>query len=294
MKETLQLLKAAGQAWSKDGASRLSAALAYYTVFSLAPLLIIAISTAGMIYGEEAAQGLVREQLTEAIGEPAAIAVEGMIDNANRSGNSGLMAIVGLVVLIFSATGVFAQLKVAMNIIWQIKPEPTSGILHFFKTRALALSMVLVIGFLLLISLILSTAAAALASWLETVVPVPGFLWQVLTFATSLALITLLFAMIFRILPDAHIQWKDVWTGAFTTACLFSLSKFALALYLGREGAASAYGAAGALMLLLLWVFVSSNILLFGAEITQALARSRGRRIEPKGKAVRIEPGTRA
>ncbi len=267
---------------------RLSAALAYYSVFSLAPLLIIAIAIAGAMFGEDAARGAIEEQLTGSVGRESAIAVQGMLKSAGQGNQSGLMTLVGFAILLITASGVFAQLKDAMNTVWSIEPKPGQGIKGLLKARLMALSMVLVIGFLLLISLVLSAVTAAVTTWLGDALPIPGFVFQLLSFAISLAVTTLLFAMIFKILPDAEVQWKDVWSGAFLTAMLFSIGKFGLALYLGREGAASAYGAAGALILLLSWVYYSANILLLGAEFTQVYAHSRGRRIEPKKNAIRI------
>lgn len=283
------LLKETVQEFIADKAMRLSAALAYYSVFSLAPLLIIAISIAGTIYGEDAARGAIEAELTESIGQKAAAAVEVMVSNAYLDGSSWVMTLVGICILLITASGVFAQLKDAMNTVWSIDIRPGGGVKSLVKGRLLALSMVLVIGFLLLVSLIASTASAAAIKWLDEALPIPGFFFQLITFLISLALVTVLFGMIFKILPDAHIQWRDVWSGAFLTAVLFAIGKLLLGIYLGREGAASAYGAAGALILLLSWVYYSANILLLGAEFTQVFARHRGRRIEPKANAIRID-----
>ena len=286
---TLSLLKETFKEFMEDKAMRLSAALAYYSVFSLAPLLIIAISIAGTIFGEDAARGAIEEQLTGTVGRDAAIAVQDMLKSASQDANSWLMTLVGFAILLVTASGVFAQLKDAMNTVWDLEPKPGRGIKGLLKSRLLALSMVLVIGFLLLVSLILSAATAAVTNWLGGALPIPGFVFQILSFTVSLGVITVLFAMIFKILPDAEVQWKDVWSGAFLTAGLFSIGKLLLALYLGRESAASAYGAAGALILLLSWVYYSANILLLGAEFTQVYARRRGRRIQPTEAAMRAE-----
>lgn len=272
-----------------DKAMRLSAALAYYSVFSLAPLLIIAISIAGAIFGEDAARGAIEGQLTETVGRESAIAVQGMLKSAGQDGSSGMMALVGFAILLVTASGVFAQLKDAMNTVWGLEQKPGQGIKGIVKARLLALSMVLVIGFLLLISLVLSAGTAAVTNWLGDTLPIPGFIFQLISLAVSIGVVTVLFAMIFKILPDAEVQWKDVWSGAFLTAALFSIGKLLLALYLGRESAASAYGAAGALILLLSWVYYSANILLLGAEFTKVYARHRGRRIQPDETAVRAE-----
>lgn len=286
---TFALLKETVKEFVADKAMMLSAALAYYSVFSLAPLLIIAISIAGAIFGDDAARGVIEGQLSGSVGRESAIAVQGMLESAGRDGDSKLMALVGVTILLVTASGVFAQLKDAMNTVWGIEEKPGGGIKGFLKTRMLALSMVLVIGFLLLVSLVLSTAIAAATKWVGGALPLPAFIFQFLSFTFSIGIVTLLFAMIFKILPDAEVQWRDVWSGAFLTAVLFTIGKFLLALYLGREGAASAYGAAGALILLLSWVYYSANILLLGAEFTQVYANYRGRAIEPKENAVRAE-----
>ncbi|MFD2255677.1 YihY/virulence factor BrkB family protein [Luteolibacter algae] len=285
---SLGLLKETFKEFQKDNAMRLSAALAYYSVFSLAPLLIISISIAGAIFGEDAARGAIEFQLTDAIGQESARAVQEMIQNAHQDDKGIFMTIIGVLILLVSASGVFAQLKDAMNTVWDLKVKPGTGVKVMVKSRLLALSMVLVIGFLLLISLILSTVTATLISWVGKALPIPGFVFQTVSLLVSVGMVTVLFAMIFKILPDADVQWRDVWSGAFLTAVLFSIGKMVLALYLGRQEAASTYGAAGALILLLSWVYYSANILLLGAEFTQVYARRRGRRIEPTSVAVRL------
>lgn len=289
MKQAFALLKETVNEWLDDKAMRLSAALAFYSVFSLAPLLIIAISIAGAVFGQEAASGAIQSQLAGSIGEESALAVQEMIKSAHREGSNWVMALVGLVVLLVTASGVFAQLKDAMNAVWGIEVKPGLGLKILVRARLLALSMVLVIGFLLLISLVLSAAMVAATDSLTAILPVPAFVAQLAEIILTIGVITLLFAMIFKVLPDADVEWRDVWIGAFITACLFGIGKFLLALYLGREGAASAYGAAGALVLLLSWVYYSANILLLGAEFTQVYARHRGRRIEPTDLAIRVD-----
>lgn len=270
------LLRKTASAWMADRAMSMSAALAYYAVFSLAPLLIVAISIAGAIFGGEAARGAIKEQLEGSIGPEAARAVQEMIEGASQSGDSKMMALLGCGLLLVTASGVFKELKSALNIIWETEAPKGNGILYFLKDRGLSLAMVLVIGFLLLVSLLLSAALAASTTWLERVLVVPPVIWLLLNFFVSLGVITVLFAMIFKILPDTHVRWRDVWTGALLTSALFSIGKVALALYLGQSGAATTYGAAGALVLILSWVYYSANILLFGAEFTKVFAKSRG------------------
>ena len=283
------LIKDTFKEFVADKAMRLSAALAYYSVFSLAPLLIIAISIAGSIYGEDAARGAIEYQLKDAIGGDAARVVQEMVKAAYLDDKGTLMTVVGVVILLATASVVFAQLKDAMNTIWGIGVKPGRGVKGFVRTRLLALSMVLVIGFLLLVSLGITTATAAATNWMSNSLPIPSFIFQTLSFLVSLGVVTVLFALIFKILPDADIRWREVWIGALITAILFTIGKLLLSLYLGREGAASAYGAAGALILLLSWVYYSANILLLGAEFTQVYARRSGRRIEPKKNAVLME-----
>ncbi len=224
---------------------RLSAALSYYAVFSLTPLLLISISVAGIIFGEEAARGAIEGQLQGSIGQDSALAVQEMIDSARKSGNNIFMTVIGFIILLYTASGVFAQLKDAMNVVWEVRPDPNRSISNFVKARLLSFSMVLVVAFLLLISLVLSATLAATTDWLGSVLTVPIVVWQIISFILSLGIITLLFAMVFKILPDAKVQWRDVWLGAFLTSSLFSVGKFLLAIYLGREETASAYGAAG-------------------------------------------------
>lgn len=282
------LVKETFREFMADKAMRLSAALAYYSVFSIGPVLIIAITIAGAVFGDEAARGAIEYQLTGAVGRESALAVQDMIKFVHFAEKSALMTAVGIGVLLFAATGVFAQLKDAMNTIWGISVKPGRGVKAAVRKRLLALSMVLVMGFLLLVSLVISAATAAATRWVGDALPLPAFAFQALSLVVSVGVVTLVFAMIFKILPDADVRWKDVWIGAFITAVLFSLGKFLLALYISQKGASSAYGAAGALILLLTWVYYSTNILMLGAEFTQVYARRRGRRIEPKDNAERV------
>lgn len=281
------LLKQAAADFMADKATRLSAALAYYAVFSMAPLLIVAISIAGAVFGEDAAGGAVKQELTGSLGPATAEVVQDMIKGAGGGGKGPLMAVVGFTLLLVSATGFFAELKDAMNTVWNITPAKGGGLRALTMDRFLSLVMVLGVGFLLLVSLVVSAVLAAANAWLETMFMVPAVVWHLLNFGVSLAMVTGLFAMIFRILPDAELRWSDVWVGAFLTSALFALGKTLLAVYLGRPGAASMYGAAGALVLILSWVYYTANIVLFGAEFTQVLARSRGREIRASRGCVR-------
>ena len=288
-KEIFSILKKAGSEWMEDQAPTLGAALAYYTVFSLAPLLIIAIAIAGLVFGQEAAQGQIFDQLRGLLGEASGKAMQDMVQKANAQPATGLIAtLTGVVMLLFGASGVFGQLQTSLNAIWDVQPKPGRGILGIIQDRILSFGFILVVGFLLLVSLLLTAGIALVAQWFGGMIPGMETLAQILNFVLSLALITMLFAMIFKFLPDAKIAWHDVWIGAFITAALFTMGKFALGLYLGKSGVDSSYGAAGSLIVLLLWVYYSSQILFFGAEFTQVYANRFGSRVAPADDAVSV------
>ncbi len=272
-----------------DNLLRLSAALSYYAIFSLAPLLLIAVSVAGLVFGADAASGVLADELTASMGKPAAETVQELIKNSRRPSDNILAAVVGVAMLLFGGSGVFLQLQDALNTVWGLRTRAGSGIRGMIRNRLLSFSMVLGGGFLLLVSLGLSTALHAASNWLANVAPLHPVVWSLLGSAASFLVITLLFATILRVLPDADIAWKDVWLGAVATSLLFSLGEYVLSWYLGREATSSSYGSAGALVLILLWVYYSSIILLFGAEFTQVLASARGREISPTDRAVRVE-----
>jgi membrane protein len=277
----VELLKATFKEWMEDGALRLSAALAYYSIFSIAPLLVIAIGIAGLVLGEEAVRGQLEQQLKGYLGPQASSILQSMVQSASSPAESGTAAVFGFATLMLGASGVFGQLKDALNTIWEVKPQPGGGIGRFVRERLLSFGMVLVVGFLLLTSLLLTTAVAALSDYLEGVFRLPEVVWAVISFIISFGVVTTLFAFIFKMLPDAQIEWRNVWIGALVTAILFEIGKFILSYYLGREGATSSYGAAGSVVLLLLWVYYTSCILFFGAEFTQVYARETGHVIRP-------------
>lgn len=266
-----------------------AAALAFFTVFSVAPVVIVAVSVVGLVLGERAAQGEIALQLESAIGAGAAAAVQTAVENS-RIEHSGLLpTIAGFGAMVFGATTVFAQMQGALNAIWSVAPRPTrSGVLLYLKTRLLSLTVVLAIGFVLLVSLMLSVAVRALVTFAQDWLPVPGFVLLGMDWAVSLVVVTLLFATIFRVLPDVVLGWRDVWLGALVTALLFALGRALIALYLSTTATASTYGAAGSLVLLLMWVNYSSLILLFGAAFTRATVEAAGRSIVPRPTAVRI------
>ena len=274
----------------EDDAPSLGAALAYYTVFSLAPLMTIAIAIAGFFLGKEAAQGQIFDELRGLLGAEGGKAVEEMVQSANAQPTAGVVAtIISVIMLLFGASGVFGQLQASLNAIWGVKAKPGRGVLGIIKDRLLSFGFTLVVGFLLLVSLLLTAGMALMADWIGGLMPGSEALAFILNIVLSLSMITLLFATIFKFLPDAKIAWHDVWIGAFLTALLFTIGKFALGIYLGKSGVASSYGAAGSLIVLLLWVYYSSQILFFGAEFTQVYANRFGSRVAPADNAVPVQ-----
>ncbi|HEX3035366.1 MAG TPA: YihY/virulence factor BrkB family protein [Thermodesulfobacteriota bacterium] len=270
------LLKDTYLEWSEDKAPRLGAALAYYTLFSIAPLLIIVIAIVGFVFGQQAVQGEIVDQIGGWVGEGSAKAIQTMIESA-REPTSGIVAtVVGVLTLLFGATGVFSQLKDALNTVWDVTEKPRGSIMGFIIDRLLAFLMVLVIGFLLLIFLALSAGISALSNYINALIPGFSYVLQVLNFVISFAAITLLFAVIYRVLPDTNIAWGDVWIGAAVTSLLFTIGKTLIGFYLGHVSAGSAYGAAGSLVVLLIWIYYSAQIFFFGAEFTQVYARKYG------------------
>jgi membrane protein len=290
VKPGFTLIKESFQEWQKDGALDLGAALAYYTIFSLAPLLLVALAVAGLLWDRGQIQGQLIAQLQGLMGQQGAQAVQTMLENAGQQHGSGVFAgIIAVVTILFGATGVFVQLQNALNKVWDVEARPGLGIWSFVKTRLISFGMVLGIGFLLLVSLVVSTAVSAIGKWATGMLPAGSeALMQGLTFVVSFAFITLLFAMMFKFLPDVEIGWRDVWIGAVVTALLFTLGKFLIGLYLGKSSIASTYGAAGSLVIVLLWIYYSSQILFLGAEFTQVYATRYGSQIRPSKHAVPV------
>ncbi len=290
-RQYLDLLKESASEWKEDKAPRLSAALAYYTVFSIAPLLIIVLSVMSLFWAGQdgGARAELMSQVSGTVGPEGADAIRSMLDNANQPGsNSGIIGtIVGIVLLLFGATGVFVQLQDALNDVWEVQKKASYGFKGLIMSRVLSFGMILTIGFLLLVSLVLSVVVSQLTSFISDLGGFGEFLAQIVDFAVSVGVFTLLFAAIYKVLPDAEIEWGDVWTGAFITAILFAIGKIAIGIYLGTSSTASSYGAAGSLVVLLLWIYYSSMILFFGAEITQVYARFHGSGIQPSEHAER-------
>jgi membrane protein len=275
MGKYITLLKETIKEFGEDKAPRLGAAFAYYTIFSVGPLLLIAVAMAGLFFGKEAAQGRVSGELGKVFGAKMAEALEQMVQAAAKPKSGRLAAIVGVVTLLFGASGLFAQLKDALNTIWNVEKKKAAGFIGMLKERFLSMAMVLGIGFMLLVTLVVDAAISAMGSRIEQYVGGEAVM-QAIQLAISFVVTTVLFAAIFKVLPDIRIAWRDVWFGAIFTSVLFVLGKFGLALYLGKAAIGSAYGAAGSLVILLVWVYWSAQILFLGAEFTQVYARTYG------------------
>ncbi len=290
----IELLKQTATAWSEDKALRLGAALAYYSVFSIGPLLVITLGIAGLALGPEALTGQLNDEIKSYVGTQAGSAIQTMVESASKPSHGKLATIIGFVVLMLGAAGLFSELKDALNTIWGVKPKPGFGVMAFIGEKFLNFGMVLVIGFLLLTSLVLSATVAALSTRFNHVMHLPPIVWGTVTSLVSLGMVTTLFALIFKILPDVHIRWRDVWVGAALTGLLFEVGKAGLGWYLGRESTAGAYGAASSVVLLLLWVYYASCIMFFGAEFTRIHARANGLEIHPAPHVEKVSGNDRA
>ncbi len=272
----LALLKETFSGWSEDAAPRMAAALSYYTVFSMAPLLILAISIAGLVLGRDAAEGKIVEQISGLVGTQSAAAIQGMIEAANRPAKGDFASVVGIISLLAGATGVLSELKSALNKIW--RTEERSDVKEIVKKNVVFIGMLLGIGFLLTVSLIVSAAVAALGKSLGGLLPAPELILQIADFALSVGIVASLFATMYRFLPNTRIEWRDVWFGAIVTSVLFNLGKLGLGLYIGKSAVSSSYGAAGSVLVLLLWVYYSGLIFYFGAEFTKVYSDRLGSR----------------
>jgi membrane protein len=280
------IFKDAANKWLEDRAPRMGAALAYYSIFSMAPLIVIAIGVAGLVLGREAAQGRIAAQVDDLIGGQGAEALNTMVKSASDTGSGGVGTVLGIIMLIVGATGLFAELQDALNNIWRVQAKPNRGVWGVIRDRFLSFSMVMGVAFLLLVSLIVSAALAAMIELLGAVDK--GVMGHIINIAVSVLVLTALFAMIFRYLPDARVAWRDVWLGAFITTILFVAGKTFIGLYLGHSGVASAYGAAGSLAVLLVWLYYSAQIFLYGAEVTSVIAMRSGRGVTPTAHAEKV------
>jgi len=282
------LFKEAAYEWINDNAPRMGAALAYYTMFALAPLLVIVVAVAGAMFGAEAVNGRIAEQLQSFVGKETAGFIQSMVAKAGEPKSGTFATVSGVVVLIFGAMGLFGELQGAMNTIWKVQPRPSRGVVTgFLRDRLLSFCMVLGSALLLFASLALTTVVAALGKNMASWNAVLG--GHALTLLVSWVLVTLLFAMVYRFLPDVIVPWREVWFGAIVTSLLFSLGKLLIGLYLGHAGVGSVYGAAGSLAVLLVWLYYSAQIFLYGAELTKVYAKRYGLGIVPAANAVAIE-----
>ncbi|WP_457090879.1 YihY/virulence factor BrkB family protein [Microvirga sp. P5_D2] len=273
-----RLLKAAFAGWWNDRAMSLGASIAFFTVFSLAPILLAAIAVAGLAFGREAAQGAIVSELGGLIGKNEASALEAMIVSASNVGSGIVGMTVGIVTFLLLVTGAVVELQDDLNIVWKAKPPQSYGVFDFLHTRLLSLGLVLGIGFLLLVSLIIDAGLSAIGSYMEPSFSGAAALLSFLNSLVSFAIAVFLFAMIFKLLPAVDIEWGDVWIGSLVTGLLFTIGKFLIGYYLGKSNIASSYGAAASIITILLWIYYSSLILLFGAEFTKVYAESRGSR----------------
>ena len=293
MKKFFQVCKEAASEFFEDDAMTLAAALALYTIIALAPLVTVMLTVAGLIFGDQASQGFIA-QAEGLIGKSGGQAIRDIVDNTNKPSTGVLQTIVGFVILLGSASAVFAQLQASLNRIWNVVEKPGLGIMHMIKTRLFSMAVVAALGFLLMVSLGVSTALAALGSYFKTLAPGMEFLVHVVNFIVAVGVTTVLFACIFKYLPDVLIRWREVWIGALVTAVLFNVGQIGLGVYLGNSSTAASYGAAGSLMVLILWLYYSTVILFYGAEWAQVRAKLLGNRLKPAPHANRLVVEARA
>ena len=269
------LLKQTVNEWLDDRGFTRSASLSYYTVFSIAPLLLIATAVAGFAFGREAVTGQLQLELEGMVGESGAAAIQQMMKSASKPGAGILASVLGIAMVVIGATGAFVELQDTLNDMWGVDKNKSTGIMGFLRARFLSLAMVLVIAFLLLVSLVVSTGLSAAGAYSAHVLPAWQITLQIINIVVSFGVITLLFAAIYKVLPNVKIAWSDVWLGAAFTSVLFSIGKLLIGLYLGKSSASSSYGAAGSFAVLLIWINFSSMIIFFGAEFTQVVSRAR-------------------
>jgi len=283
----LRLVGSTARAWWDDDCTRLGASLAYYTLFAIAPVLLVATAIAGMVFGAEAVRGEIVGQLDHLVGREGALAVQSLLEGASQRRAGIFATVIGGIAFVVAATGAFLELQVALNTIWRVKPNPGTNIKAFVMDRLRSFGLVVAIGFLLLVSLSVTAALAALNAWLLGLSPDMPAVWNAASTLVSLLVTTGLFALLFRFLPDVRLRWRDVTTGAGVTAVLFTIGQQVIGLYLGQSNIASSYGAAGSMMILLLWVYYSCQILLFGAEFTRIYVQRDGAKAKPESFAVK-------
>jgi len=278
--------------WSDINAPRLGAALSFYTMLSIAPLLVVSIAIAGMAFGEQAARGQIVSQIQNLVGTEGGKAIQAMLEHAHRPGEGILAGLFGIFTLLFGASGVFLELRDALNLIWGIKARNSSGLKALVRDRFTAFTLVVGIGFLLLVSLLVNAAIAAAESFFGDFLPIPGAVLHLINILISFVGVTFCFGLLYKVVPDARIEWRDVWIGAGVTAALFSVGKFIIGLYIGKAALGSTFGAAGSLVVFLVWVYYSAQIFYLGAEFTRSFAERHGSRAQTR--AVREAPRTAA
>jgi membrane protein len=288
------LVKTAVSSWLDDYAPSMGAALSYYTVFSLAPLLLIVVSVAGLVFGEDAVRGALFVQLQGLMGEDAARAVQGLLASVNKPSHGIIGTTIGIAVLLFGATTVFGELQDSLDRIWRAPARKKGGLWMLLRARLLSFGMILGLSFLLMVSLVLGAAIAALGKWWGPAFGGWETLLQVVNLVVGFGLTTAVFAMIYKLMPRVHVQWHDVWLGAVVTALLFTIGKFLIGLYIGKSGVASGFGAAGSLVVVFLWVYYSAQIFFVGAEFTWVYAKTLGSRRDQAGEAEVAQKAARA
>ncbi len=292
-KQLFRLAVQSVKSWSNDYAPSMGAAISYYTVFSLAPLLVIVIAIAGAAFGREAVQGLISDQLSGLMGPRGAEMVEGLVASASDTDRGLVAGLISFFVLLVGATTVFAELQSALDRIWKVpEAKKPSGIFGLLRARLLSFGLILGVAFLLMVSLVVSATLAAFGGWAGTLMPGWETVLQLLNLAVSLGILTVLFAMIFKLMPSTPVGWRDVWVGAFVTAVLFEVGKLLIGLYIGKSGMTESFEAAGALVILLAWVYYAAQIFLLGAEFTKAFADAHGSLSGPR-KATQENPTKR-
>ncbi|MBA2628117.1 MAG: YihY/virulence factor BrkB family protein [Gemmatimonadales bacterium] len=274
--------KAGLKGWWDDNVPRLGASLAYYTLFAIAPVLLVAIAIAGRAFGDEAVRGELVGQVQQLIGVEGGRAVQALLAGASNRASGVIATIIGSVTFVLAATGAFLELQTALNTIWRVKPKSSANIRDFLVERLISFGIVVALGFLLTVSLAVSAGLAATSAWLNARMPGMPLVWEALNVIVSLGVMSLMFALLYKVLPDVELEWRDVWVGAIMTAVLFAIGKTLIGLYLGRSSTASAYGAAGSVVVLLLWVYYSAQIVLLGAELTRAYTASHGPKPPPE------------
>jgi membrane protein len=285
-----QFLKTTINEWVEAEPFQLAAALSYYTLFSLAPLLLIAIGVAGFVFGREAAQNQIVETLQGMIGQDSAKTVQEMIQASNEKPKTGMLStIIGFIALLFGAGGVVGQLQTSLNRMWEVTPKPGQGIWGFLRQRFFSFAMVLAIGFLLLVSLVVTAVLSSFTAMLGSLLGDATFIAHAIDILVSFGFVTLLFALIYKYVPDVQIHWRDVWVGAALTSILFTLGKYLIGLYIGTSGVSSTFGAAGSLITILVWVYYSSLIFFLGAEFTRVYATEYGSGVAPAENAQQMD-----